>query len=307
MARLPDMEAMAIFATVVETRGITAAAKALSLSPPTISKALARLERRLGTPLFHRTSRRLTLTDAGGELAARAGRLLAEAEAAEAALLEQASSPRGRVRLTAPMSFGVRAVAPLLPAFMARYPDISIDLSLTDAMVDLVAEGFDLALRIADLPDSSLRARRLRPIRRVAVAAPAYLDRHGRPEHPSELMAHACFGYAYLQTRGAWTFLNDEGEEVSVRPEGPLRVNNGEAAMPALLAGLGITDAPEFLLDDLLESGRLEQVLPRWRRPEASLFLLLPPGKLQPARIRAVADYLTSMLVKRPSGPPPMA
>lgn len=299
MPRLPDLEAMAIFATIVETRGITAAATALSLSPPTISKALSRLEQRVGTPLFHRTSRRLTLTDAGRDLAVRAARLLAEAEAAEAALIEQSSSPRGVVRLTAPMSFGVRAIAPLLPAFLTQYADISIDLTLTDAIVDVVAEGFDLALRITNLADSSLRVRRLMPIRRIMVAAPAYLERRGRPVHPSELSTHACFGYAYLQNPDIWNFRNDTGEEVSVRPRCPLRINNGDALIPALVAGLGIADLPEFLLGDALETGRLEEILPEWRRPHGSLYLLAPPGPIQPVRIRVLADYLAHALMRR--------
>jgi DNA-binding transcriptional LysR family regulator len=299
MSRLPDLEAMAIFATVVETRGITAAATALSQSPPTISKALSRLEQRIGTPLFHRTSRRLTLTQPGRDLAVRAARILAEAEAAEAAMIEQSSSPRGVVRLTAPMSFGIRTVAPLLPGFLTQYPGISIDLTLTDAFVDVVAEGFDLALRIANLADSSLRARRLMSIPRVTVAAPAYLARRGRPAHPSELSIHACFGYAYQQTPDIWTFTNEAGEAVSIRPSGPLRINNGDAVMPALMAGLGIAGIPMFLLEDALETGRLEQILPDWHQPQGSLYLVSPPGPIQPVRIRVLADYLAQALAKR--------
>jgi DNA-binding transcriptional LysR family regulator len=299
MSRLPDLEAMAIFATVVETRGITAAAVALSLSAPTVSKALTRLEQRIGAPLFHRTSRRLTLTDAGRDLAARASRMLAEAEAAEAALMEQAANPRGLVRLTAPMSFGMRAVGPLLPDFLTRYPDVTIDLHLTDATVDLVAEGFDIALRIGILPDSSLRARRLRAIPRSIVATPAYLDRRGRPAHPNDLQTHHCFGYAYLQTRDAWTFVHDNGEQVIVRPSGPLRVNNADAMMPALLAGLGIAIMPDFMVQDALAAGLLEPVLSEWRRPDGHLYLVTPPHPTQPARIRALADHLAHGLAER--------
>ncbi len=287
---------MAIFATVVETRGITAAAEALSLSAPTVSKALTRLERRIGAPLFHRTSRRLTLTDAGRDLAVRAGRMLAEAEAAEAALMEQSANPRGLVRLTAPMSFGMRAVAPLLPVFLERYPDVTIDMHLTDATVDLVAEGFDMALRIGTLPDSSLRARRLRAIPRSIVAAPAYLDRRGRPSHPNDLHGHDCFGYAYLQTRDAWTFVHDDGEQAVVRPSGPLRVNNADAMLPSLLAGLGIAIIPDFMVQDELAAGLLEAVLPEWRRPDGHLYLVMPPHPTQPARIRVLAEHLASRL-----------
>ena len=296
MSRLPDLEAMAIFASVVEHRGITAAAAALTLSPPTVSKALSRLEQRIGAPLFHRTSRRLTLTEAGRTLADRAGRMLAEAEAAEAALIEQSASPRGLVRLTAPMSYGVRAVAPLLPDFMTRYPEVAIDMHLTDATVDLVAEGFDLALRVGILADSSLRARRLRPVPRMLVAAPSYLDRRGRPAHPSDLGAHACFSYAYLRTPDAWTFIHTGGDEVTVRVSGPLKVNNGDVLLPALVAGLGIADLPEFLCGEALASGALEQILPDWRRAEASLWLVSPPSATQPERVRVLADYLVRSL-----------
>jgi DNA-binding transcriptional LysR family regulator len=296
MSRLPDLEAMAIFATVVETRGVTAAAVALSLSAPTVSKALTRLEQRIGTPLFHRTSRRLTLTDAGHDLAARAGRMLAEAEAAEAALIEQSASPRGLVRLTAPMSFGTRAVASLLPEFLERYPDVTIDLHLTDATVDLVAEGFDMALRIGNLPDSSLRARRLRAIPRSIVAAPSYLARCGRPAHPSDLQSHRCFGYAYLQTRDTWTFVHDNGEQVMVRPSGPLRVNNADGMLPSLLAGHGIAIMPDFMVQDELAAGLLVSILPEWRRPDGHLYLVTPPHPTQPARIRVLADHLANRL-----------
>ena len=234
MSRLPDMEAMAIFARIVETRGITAAAADLGLSVPTVSKALTRLEHRLGARLFNRTSRRLVLTEAGHHLAERATRLLADAEAAEAALRDDAVEPQGTVRLGAPMSYGVGQVAPLLPAFLARYPRISVDLDLSDAPVDLIAAGFDALLRIGTLANSSLMARRLAAVPRVVVAAPSYLRRRGRPLHPADLLDHDCFGYAY-QGQASWRFRNAAGEEVAVTPSGPLTVNNGEAMLPALL------------------------------------------------------------------------
>ena len=168
-----------------------------------------------------------------GTLADRAARLLADAEAAESAMVAQSAAPRGTVRLAAPMSFGIREVAPILPDFLARYPEVSIDLHLSDAPVDVIGDGFDLVLRIGQLPDSSLLARRLAPVPVMIVASPAYLDRRGRPAHPAQLAGHDCFGYAYLRTRDAWHFSNAAGEEVTVRPSGQLRVNNGDAMLPA--------------------------------------------------------------------------
>ena len=305
MPRLPDLEAMAIFATVADMRGITAAATHLGLSAPTVSKALSRLEQRIGTPLFQRTSRRLTLTEAGRDLAGRAQRMLAEAEAAETALIEQSATPRGLIRLAVPMSFGVREVAPLLPDFLMRYPDVSLDLHLSDAVVDLVAEGFDAALRIGTLPDSSLRARRLADVPRVVVAAPSYLRRHGMPRHPSDLANHACIGYAYGPARDVWHFVHTNGEEASVRTAGPLRVNNGEAALSAVAAGVGIFSAPEFLVRDLLARGEAEPLLPEWEAPSAGLFLLTPPNGPMPARVRVLADFLVAALRSCESREPP--
>src|SRR3984885_5558142 len=197
MSKLPDFEGIAMFAKVAEERSFAAAALAMGVSVATVSRAVARLEDRLGGRLFNRTSRRLALTDFGRGLADRAGRLFAEAEEIEHAALETARRPRGLVRLAAPMSFGTRWVAPILPAFFRLYPDITVDLHLSDEKVDLIGDGFDAALRIAVLEDSSLVARQLAPVRRFIVAAPSYLERHGRPRHPDDLSAHHCLGYAY--------------------------------------------------------------------------------------------------------------
>jgi DNA-binding transcriptional LysR family regulator len=296
MARLPDMEAMAIFAKVVETRSITAAAIDLGLSAPTVSKALARLEQRLGSRLLNRTSRRFAVTEAGLALAERAARLLADAEAAQDALLAQSAAPSGLIRLAAPMSFGISEVAPILPDFLQLYEQVSIDLHLSDALVDVIGDGFDMALRIGALTDSSLLARRLAPVPGLIVASPAYLNRRGRPAHPAELVHHDCFGYAYLRTRDTWRFTNAAGDTVTVRPSGRLRVNNGDAVLPALIAGLGIAAMPEFIVRPAVADGRLEQILPDWSGSQSSLYLVTPPNGPRPVRVQALADFLVRRL-----------
>jgi DNA-binding transcriptional LysR family regulator len=297
MAKLPDFEALAIFAKVVELRSFAAAASELALSKATVSKAVSRLEERLGARLFNRTSRRLALTDAGQRLATRAARLLADGEEAENETLAQSTAPRGLVRLAVPMSFGVKAVAPLLPEFLTQYPDVSIDLHLSDATVDLIGEGFDAGLRIARLPDSSLIARRLCGMPRYTVAAPAYLKRHGRPTHPMHLAEHKCFAYAYLSSN-VWHYTNAAGEQANVRPAGQLRANNGEAVMPALIAGLGIADLPDFIVGDAIASGQVEVILKGWKQPEAAVHLVTPPGGPRPARVEVLAEFLTRHFAK---------
>ncbi|URW76110.1 LysR family transcriptional regulator [Sphingomonas donggukensis] len=288
--RLPDFEAWAMFACVVEHRSFSAAADAIGVSKATVSKAISRLEASLGTTLFHRTSRRLSLTDSGAALADRAARILTEARAAEDSARDAAAAPAGLVRIAAPITFGIRFVAPAIADFLSAHPGIEIDLRLSDARTDIVADGFDIALRIADLPDSSLRARRLAPVTVRVVAAPAYLAAHGTPRHPAELGEHACFGYA--NAIGTWHFRSASGEEASVRPAGPLVTDNGDAMLPALRAGLGIARLPDFIVDTEIASGRLVEILPDWRSAGIALHLMTPPSPLRPARVEAVIAFL---------------
>ncbi len=298
--KLPDFEAWAIFAKVAEVGSISRAADELGLAKGTVSKALARLETRIGARLFNRTSRRLALTEAGRAARDAAARILAEGEAAEAAATAATAEPRGLVRLAAPMSFGVLHVAPLLPVLLVRYPDIGVDLHLSDALVDLVGGGFDIGLRIAALADSSLRARRLCAVSRSLVATPAYFDRHGRPEHPRDLAGHPCLGYAYLPTPDRWLFTAPDGTEAAITPSGPLRANNADALAPALRAGLGLAVQPDFTIWDDLQAGRLERALPGWSLPPIALHLVTPPGDPRPARVTAVIDFLAQAFSKAP-------
>jgi len=299
MSRLPDLEALAIFAKVVELRSFAAAAEDLNLSKATVSKAVTRLEARLGARLFNRTSRRLALTDAGRALAEPAARVLADAEAAEAQALEQSAAPRGTVRLAVPMSFGLSDVAPILPAFLEAYPDVFVDLHLSDAMVDLIGEGFDMALRIAALPDSSLMARRLRPVKRHLVGSPDYFARRGTPTHPSQLVDHCCLAYAYVPSPETWRFTHASGEEASIRIEGPLKANNASALLPALRAGRGVALLPDFICGPALAEGDLVAVLEDWSPPPIALHLVMPPGGPRPARVEALADFLVRRLSAR--------
>jgi DNA-binding transcriptional LysR family regulator len=298
MAGLPDFEAMAILAKVAEFRSFARAAADLGIAKATVSKAIARLERRLGLRLFNRTSRRLALTEAGRRMAERAARMIAEGEAAESETLAEASQPRGLVRLAAPMSFGLRHIAPILADFLARYPEIAVDLHLSDAEVDLIGDGFDLALRIATLPDSSLIARRLCGVARHLVAAPAYLARRGRPQHPTDLTGHACLGYAYLPTPETWRFVDGNGATVAIHPKGPLRANNADALTAALHAGLGLALQPDFIAAEDLKSGRLESVMTGWSVPLGGLHLLRPPGGPNPARVDLLSDFIATRLAR---------
>ena len=292
--RLPDLEAWAIFAAVAEAKSFSAAAEQLGLGKATVSKAVARLEAQLGQSLFHRTSRRIALTEAARPLAERAAAMLAEARAAEEAALDGAACPAGRVRVAAPMSFGVTRVAPILADFLRDHPHVEVELDLSDARVDIVGGGYDLALRIADLPDSSLRSRRLCAVESRLVASPAYLAAAGRPTHPDELEAHSVLGYTNVT--GAWRFQGPDGEQATVRVAGPLSANSGEALLPALVAGLGIARLPLFILGDLIETGRVETLLPGWRSPPIALHLLTPPSPLRPARVEALIDFLARRL-----------
>ena len=290
---LPDLESWAIFAKVAETGSFTVAAAELGLSGPTVSKAVQRLEARLGERLIHRTSRRFALTETGRVLSVRAARILADAEAIEAEAHANSAVPHGRVRLAAPMSFGLRHIAPALPDFLTAYPNMTVDLQLDDRMVDLVASGIDVAVRIADLPDSSLIARRLCPVRRWLVGTPAYFARHGTPGRPRDLQNHACLGYLYLATGETWRFTDNDGAEEFVTVMGPLCANNAEALSFALEAGHGIALQPDFLVWEAVRDGRLVTVLDGWAVPKLALHLVTPAGGPRATRVAVLLEFLT--------------
>jgi DNA-binding transcriptional LysR family regulator len=287
----PDLEAWGVFAKVASAGSFAKAAEELSLSNATVSKLISRLEKRLGERLFHRTTRRLSLTETGRVLATRASRILAEAEEAEAEAQSQARAPRGRIRLAAPMSFGLHQISPRLPEFLRAYPEVSVDLHLDDKVVDMIAGGIDVAIRIAALPDSSLVARKLCPVRRFVVGAPSYFQKHGRPRHPDDLTEHACLSYSYLPTGDLWQFTNRKGEKKSARIKGPLSANNGDALVDALKSGLGLALQPDFIAWEGLQSGALERVLSDWAAPPLAVNVLTPAGGTRPSRVTALIDF----------------
>jgi len=296
MSLLPDFEGLAMFAKVAEERSFAGAARTLGVSVATVSRAVARLEERLGARLLNRTSRQLALTEFGRTIADTALKIYREAEEAEGAAREMSARPRGLVRLAVPMSFGLRWVAPLMPAFFREYPDVAIDLHLSDAAVDLVGQGFDAALRIAVLPDSSLVARRLCPVAQVVVASPEYLKTRGTPRHPSELADHPCLGYAYRARSDVWRFTNAAGEEVVIKPEGPLRVTNSDALLPTVLAGLAIAEFPEFIAADHVRAGQLVPILEDWQLARGGLYFVTPSARTRPAKVEALSDFFIKHL-----------
>jgi len=300
MKKLPDLEAWAIFAKVAETGSFARAADELSLSQATVSKAITRLEARMKTMLFHRTSRRVSLTESGHASLDRATRILEEGEAVETEITEQSNSLRGLIRVSAPMSFGVARLAPILPDFMKAHPEVALDVQFNDKQVDLVAERFDLALRIANLDDSSLLARRLCRVRILLVGSPAYFEQHGRPRHPRDLANHKALQYAYSRSGTAWRFRHKWHGEFTQAMSTNLIANNAEALTPALLAGLGVALQPEFLAWQDLQSGALETVMDEWEVEPIALHIVTPPGRSRPVRVQAFIDYLVERFTQAP-------
>lgn len=286
------LAAMNVFRRVVELDGFAAAARDLRMSGAAVSKHVSRLEEALGVRLLNRTTRRLSPTEAGRAYYERAARILDDIAEAEQSVSSAAASPRGLLRVNAPMSFGFRHLGPVLPEFLAHYPDIRIDLALNDRMVDLLDEGWDVALRIADLPDSSLIARRVGTMRAVLAASPEYVARRGEPERPADLAGHDCLVYAFQARGQGWSFSGPDGEVVTVQVEGSLRANNGDVLAAAAAAGQGIVVMPTFILCDHLRAGTLRVIMPGWSALSTGIHCVYPQGRHLSGKVRAFVDFL---------------
>ncbi len=299
---LDRVTGLQVFARVAGLGSLSAAARALHMSQTMATKHMASLEHRLGTKLLHRTTRRLTLTEVGRTYLEAVERILADLADADALAAIESIEVAGTVRLNAPVSFGIRQIAPLLPELAARHPALTVDLGLNDRHVDLVEEGWDLAIRIGKVENQTLIVRRLAPCRTVVCAAPSYLARHGTPRTIAELAAHNCLGYTLSRSIGAdsWGFGRDARQVVAVR--GTLKANNGDALIIAAVAGQGIVYQPTFLVAHALAAGHLV-VLALDHAPIEfdGVFAAYPASRRPPAKVRATIDFL----VERFSGTPP--
>jgi DNA-binding transcriptional LysR family regulator len=252
------------------------------------------------TTLLHRTTRQLSLTESGRASLERAARILNDGETIEAEILEEAAVPRGLIRLACTGAFGVRTLAPLIPAFLKRYPEIELDLHITDSKIDLIAEGFDGAIKVGQLADSSMRASRLFAHRLPVVGAPALFDKYGRPEQPEDVLKMPIMVYTHVREAQEWRFFHPVHGERLVMVQGTYRMNNGLAAVPMLLEGLALTLQPEVYIWDELQAGLLEEVLKDWTLVPVPVHLVTPPGRARPARMRVLLEFLREHFSRQP-------
>ncbi|MEG2803030.1 LysR family transcriptional regulator [Stenotrophomonas sp.] len=292
---MDTLEAMRVFVAVVERNGFSAAAQALDMSTAGVTRQVAALEKRLSTRLLNRTTRRVSPTSTGAAYYAQCVQLLAQFDALEAGIGAQALAPSGLLRINAPVSYGIARLAPLLAGYRARHPQVTLELSLSDRLVDMVEEGFDVALRITRQPGPALIARKLADTCITLCAAPAYLAVHGRPQHPDDLAGHECLGYSYWGDGDRWTLRGPEGE-VGVTVQGGLRANNGEVLREAALAGMGIILQPDFLVAEALADGRLERLLPAWDVAPIGIFAVYTSRNHLAPKVRSFIDYLVEAL-----------
>jgi DNA-binding transcriptional LysR family regulator len=292
---------IAIFVKVVELSSFTAAADALEMSQPVVSKAVTRLEEKLGARLLNRTTRRLSLTEAGSELYRRSVRALEEIENAELEVARFQTEPRGTLRVSAPMSFSILHLGAKLPSFLERYPGVTVELSLDDRQVDLVEEGFDVAIRIAHLRDSSLVARKIVPCRQVLCASPGYLKKHGTPERPEDLLEHNCVLYSFLTNAREWRLVDEQGEVHVVPLKGSLQTNNGLVNRAAAVGGTGIVMLPSFYVGDQLRSGELVALLCKFRPADIAVYAVYPERRNLTPKVRAFVDFLAETFGPEPA------
>jgi DNA-binding transcriptional LysR family regulator len=297
MDRFADIEALV---AVIESGTFSAAGERLGVAKSVISRRVSQLEQRLGSRLLHRTTRRLSLTEAGRNFYQRAVQILADLDDAEQGVSSASTELRGTLKLAAPLSFGLAHLSSALTDFLDQHPAIEVNLDLNDRHVNLVEEGFDLAVRIGQLEDSTLVARRLGTSRMVTCASRAYLESHGEPLHPNDLQRHTGLQYSNISYKQHWQFVARDGKTFQAQPQIRIRANNGEALACAAVAGMGITTGPTFILGRYLKEGKLQRILIDYRRPSLGIFAVTPPGRLVPQRVQLFIEFLSSRFGDQP-------
>jgi DNA-binding transcriptional LysR family regulator len=284
------------FVAVVQGRGFNSAARQLGFVKSAVSRRIREMEDRLGTRLLNRTTRNVTLTESGQEFYDRAIRLLADLQEAEDVATKGSHEATGRLRLSAPVSFTIHCLAPVLKKFRDDHPNLEIEIDTNDRKVDLVSEGYDLALRISRLKDSSMAARRLAPIRHAVCASPQYWKRNGRPKVPKDLRTHIGIAYSYVDSRSYWTF--KDGETVDIKSM--LQMSNGDAMREAAIAGCGVAYLPTFIIYKAVERGELAVVLTDYARPEISLNAVYPSNRNVATKVRKFIDFCVEQFGEEP-------
>jgi DNA-binding transcriptional LysR family regulator len=297
---MENLSDIAVFVKVVDAGSFTGAAETLEISQPVVSKAVTRLEERLGARLLNRTTRRLSLTEAGAELYRRSMQALKQIEDAELEVARFQTEPRGTLRVNVPMSFTILHLAPVVHEFLARFPGVSLEMDLDDGLADLVEGGYDLIVRIGKLKDSNLVARRIAPAHIVVCASPEYLAKHGEPQTPDELLNHNCLMYTLGSTPRAWRFVSPQGEEQIVPLRGNVASNNGMAERAIAVNGVGIAAVPTFYVGDDLRSGRLKCLLREWIPQDISIYAVYAERRNLTPKVRAFIDFLAAKFGPEP-------
>ena len=293
------LSGMRVFVAVVDAGSFAKAAERLDLSRGMTSRYVAQLEAHLGVRLLNRTTRRLSLTEAGHDYYQRATQVLALVEEAEHAASREAAEPRGTLRVNTSVAFGARHMGSAISAYLQRYPRVRVDLTLNDRVIDLVEEGFDVALRIARRIDPGLVARRIAPARMLACAAPAYLRENGTPRSPVDLARHNCLTYAYSGGQNEWHFMRGKREQ-TVKVAGDFHANNGDVLSHAAADGLGVTLQPTFLLHELLEAKKLVRILEGWEADELTIFAVYPSRRFLPPKVRSFIGFMVERFGDNP-------
>lgn len=293
------LNSMTIFVAVVDAESFTAAAEKIALSRAQVSKSVKQLESHLGARLLNRTTRRLSLTETGRVYYERCKSILHDIEEIENIAGEQTGKVHGRLNISAPTSFGILHLKQAIPEYLKRYPQVQISLSLSDRFIDVVAEGFDVVLRIAELEDSSLIARKIAPCQRVFCASPDYLEQNGMPETPQALSTHQCLTYSNELKPDDWILHGPDGSK-TIKVSGPLCSDNGDILSAAAVNGLGIALLPTFIIGEELRQGRLKQILPDYCPPEISIYAVFPSRRYLSAKVRTFVDFLSTYFDEKP-------